>query len=174
MVNLDRCILSWNTFDGISSKKYVLNKTEHINLNIFNMITRLNESKKYCANVSVNWMVENVIQIKRGITINVDVSKKIRENIKCAKKNRFGILVHILVKMVSITSDLVNAWHQSKNKLKRSNKLKEIDMKNRTYCFFNDLIKVKSRQMKSHTKTFSFTTLDTWRSLHWIRETQRP
>ena len=109
MVNLDRCILSWNTFDGTSCKKYVLNKTEHIHLNIFNMITRLNESKKYRANVSVNWMVENVIQIKRRITINVDVSKKIRENIKCAKKNRFGILVHILVKMVSITSDLVNA-----------------------------------------------------------------
>ena len=65
-------------------------------------------------------------------------------------------------------------WHQSENKLKMSDKLKEIDMKNRTYCFFNDLIKVKSRQMKSHTKTFSFTTLDTWRSLHWIRETQRP
>ena len=65
-------------------------------------------------------------------------------------------------------------WHQSENKLKMSDKLKEINMKNRTYCFFNDLIKVKSRQMKSHTKTFSFTTLDTWRSLHWIRETQRP
>ena len=65
-------------------------------------------------------------------------------------------------------------WHQSENKLKMSDKLKEIDMKNRTYCFFNDLIKVKSRQMKSHTKTFLFTTLDTWRSLHWIRETQRP
>ena len=65
-------------------------------------------------------------------------------------------------------------WHQSENKLKMSDKLKEIDMKNRTYCFFNDLIKVKSRQMKSHTKTFLFTTLDTWRSLNWIRETQRP
>ena len=96
MVNLDRCILTWNTFDGTSCKKYVLNKTERINLNIFNMITRLNESKKYRANVSVNWMVENVIQIKRRITINVDVSKKIRENIKCAKKNRFGILVHMV------------------------------------------------------------------------------
>ena len=55
-----------------------------------------------------------------------------------------------------------------------SNKLKEIDMKNRTYCFFNDLIKVKSRQMKSHTKAFLFTTLDTCRSLHWIHDTQRP
>ena len=25
-----------------------------------------------------------------------------------------------------------------------SNKLKEIDMKNRTYCFFNDLINIKN------------------------------
>ena len=33
---------------------------------------------------------------------------------------------------------------QSKNKLKMRNKLKEIDMKNRTYCFSNDLINMKN------------------------------
>ena len=31
----------------------------------------------YHANVNLNLMIENVIQIKRGITINVDVSVKI-------------------------------------------------------------------------------------------------
>ena len=31
----------------------------------------------YHANVNLNLIIENVIQIKRGITINVDVSVKI-------------------------------------------------------------------------------------------------
>ena len=31
-------------------------------------------------------MVENVIQIKTGITINIDVSAKIHKNNSCAKK----------------------------------------------------------------------------------------
>ena len=47
------------------------------------MIIRINESKKqykktiYHANVNTNLMVENVIQIRSGITVNVDVSVKI-------------------------------------------------------------------------------------------------
>ena len=35
-------------------------------------------------------MIENVTQIKSGITINIDVSAKIWENIKCAKKLYLG------------------------------------------------------------------------------------
>ena len=46
-------------------------------------------------------MVENVIQIKIEITINVDVGAKIQEEIMC-KRIIFGILVHVLVKMVNI------------------------------------------------------------------------
>ena len=42
-------------------------------------------------------MVENVIQIKTGITINVDVSAKTH----CVCK-KVEILVHVLVKMVNI------------------------------------------------------------------------
>ena len=43
-------------------------------------------------------MVENVIQIKKGIIINFDVSVK---NIY-AKKIIFGIQLHVVAKMVSI------------------------------------------------------------------------
>ena len=43
-------------------------------------------------------MVENVTQIKSGITINVVVSAKIKKNI-CAKKIIFEILLHVLVKI---------------------------------------------------------------------------
>ena len=44
-------------------------------------------------------MEENIIQVKSGIMINVDVSVK---NIMCVKNNIFGILLHVVVKMVNI------------------------------------------------------------------------
>ena len=44
-------------------------------------------------------MEQNVIQINGGITINVDVSVK---NIIYVKKNMFGILVHVFMKMENI------------------------------------------------------------------------
>ena len=47
-------------------------------------------------------MIENVIQIKSGTTINADASAKTELNIMCAKKYISEILVHVLVKMVDI------------------------------------------------------------------------
>ena len=47
-------------------------------------------------------MVENVIQIKSGIMINFSVSAKIWKDIMCAKKIIFGILQHVVAKMVDI------------------------------------------------------------------------
>ena len=44
-------------------------------------------------------MVENVVQIKIGIMINADVSTKFE---KIPRVCMFGILVHILMKMVNI------------------------------------------------------------------------
>ena len=43
MVNLDRCDESCITLDDLSSRVCVPNKTEDVNLNAFNMITRINE-----------------------------------------------------------------------------------------------------------------------------------
>ena len=60
--------------------KYVSKKTEYLNLNVFNMITGIINKKHkqsiYHAIVNGNLMVENVIQIKSGIMINVSVSVK--------------------------------------------------------------------------------------------------
>ena len=53
----------------------------------------------YHANVNVNLMEENVIQIKGGIMINVDASVK---SIIYVKKFIFGILLHVVAKMVNI------------------------------------------------------------------------
>ena len=92
MTLLDRCIGSCDTLNDLFEWKYAFqNKGEDLNLSIFNIITGINESKPltkhiYHANVNVNIMVENVIQIKSGIMINVDVGVKICKNIMCTKK----------------------------------------------------------------------------------------
>ena len=47
-----------------------------------------------------------------------------------------------------------------------SSKVKDIDIKNRTYYFFNDVINIKNfdpnniKKMKSHTKIVLFTAMD--------------
>ena len=57
------------------------------------------ERKMYHANLNVNLMIENVIQIKSEIMINVDSSTK---NIIYVKKITFEILLHVAAKMVNI------------------------------------------------------------------------
>ena len=44
-VNLGRCVESCNSPIDLSNRVCVLNKTENLNLQVFNMITRINESK---------------------------------------------------------------------------------------------------------------------------------
>ena len=84
----------------LSNKVCVPNKTEDLNLSVFNMITGINESKTlrkdYNANVNVNLMVESVIQIKNGIKTNFDLSAK---NIIYEKKIKLAILLHVVLKM---------------------------------------------------------------------------
>ena len=51
-VKLDRCVESWNTLNGLSNKVCVPNKTEDLNLNVFNMIKGINESKTLPKHIS--------------------------------------------------------------------------------------------------------------------------
>ena len=44
-VKLDRCVGSCNIVNDISNKVCVPNKTEDLNLSVFNIIIRINESK---------------------------------------------------------------------------------------------------------------------------------
>ena len=53
----------------------------------------------YHANLNVNLMIENVIQIKNETMINVDSSTK---NIIYVKKITFEILLHVAAKMVNV------------------------------------------------------------------------
>ena len=44
-IKLDRCVGSCNTLNDVSNKVCVPNKTEDLNLDLFNTITTINESK---------------------------------------------------------------------------------------------------------------------------------
>ena len=52
MVRLNRYDGSYNTLDDLSSKICFLNKTENVNLYVFNMVTGKNESKTRTKNIS--------------------------------------------------------------------------------------------------------------------------
>ena len=51
-IKLDRCAGSCNTLNDLSNKIRVTNKTEDLNLNVFNMITGINESKTLIKHIS--------------------------------------------------------------------------------------------------------------------------
>ena len=80
VVKLDRCVGSCNTLNDLSNKLCIQNKTEDLNLSVFNTITGINESKTITkhvsCNVNVDLMEKNVIQTNDVITINVDVPVK--------------------------------------------------------------------------------------------------
>ena len=76
-VKLDRCVKTCNTLNDLSNKVCVPNKTQDLNLSVFNTITRINESKTLTKDISCECKYKfdrkNVILINGGITINVDV-----------------------------------------------------------------------------------------------------
>ena len=51
-VNIDRCVGSCNILNGFSNKVRVPNKTDVLNLSVFNMITKINESKPLTKHIS--------------------------------------------------------------------------------------------------------------------------
>ena len=51
-VKLDKCVGSCNTLNDLSNKVCVPNKTEDLNLSVFNMITGINESKTLTKHIS--------------------------------------------------------------------------------------------------------------------------
>ena len=85
------------------NKACLPNKTEHLNLRVFNMIAWINESKTLTKHISCEckWKFDwtEWSQINSGIMINVDVCVK---NIILVKKIAFGVLLHVIVKMENI------------------------------------------------------------------------
>ena len=52
MVKLDRCVGICNTLNGLSNEVCVPNKTEDLNLSVFNMITGTNELNTLTKDIS--------------------------------------------------------------------------------------------------------------------------
>ena len=51
-VKLDRCVESCNTLNDLSNKACIPSKTEDLNISVFKMITRINESKILTKHIS--------------------------------------------------------------------------------------------------------------------------
>ena len=79
-VNLDRCVQSCNALNDLSNRLCMQSKTKSeskcFQYDYRNKLIETNNKSMYLVNINVNLMLENVIQINSGITINVDVSKK--------------------------------------------------------------------------------------------------
>ena len=92
----------------------------------------------YHVNVNVNLMVENVIQIKSGIMINVDASAK---NIY-VKKIILGIILHAVAKMVNIQQLLLKFSDyvlQNYRRRRYHNYSKKYNLGNKTFLYFTCL-----------------------------------
>ena len=91
-VKLDRCVGSCNTLNDLSNKICVRNKTEDLNLSVFNMITGINESKTLTKHISRQcnsnkWWNNDKCRCE---------CKKC--NVMYVKKIMFRILLHVVVK----------------------------------------------------------------------------
>ena len=93
--------MCWNTLNDLSNNLYFPNKTEDLNLRMFNMITGINESKTLSKHIS--WECKCKID---GRNFNSDqcwnnVIMSVK-NVMYMKKIRFGILLHVIVKMENV------------------------------------------------------------------------
>ena len=94
-VKLDRCFGSCNTLNDFSNKVCVRNKTEDLDISMFNMITGINESKTLAKHISCKCKC----RVDGEITMNVNV--KVKE-IMHVKKFMFGILLNVIVKTENV------------------------------------------------------------------------
>ena len=102
-VKLDRCFGSCNTLNDLSNKLSIPNKTEDLNLCVFNMVAGINESKTLTKDISCECKCKfdgkNVIQINGETATNVDRGVK---NFVNMKKIKFEILLLIIAKKENI------------------------------------------------------------------------
>ena len=105
MINLDKCNGSCNVADELSTKICVLSKTKVVNVTVFNMITRINEAKTLIKHIHVtvnaNSIVQNMIQIKNGMTMSLP------NYLTCICKNSRH-LKSILDNSVIVCNEIIN------------------------------------------------------------------
>ena len=89
---------------GLPNKAWIPNKTEDLNLSVFDMITGINKLKTLTKHISYDCKCrfdgkKIKVLINCGITTNVDVGVK---TFMYVKKIMFGIILHVFVKIENI------------------------------------------------------------------------
>ena len=99
-VKLDRCVGKCNNLYDLSNKAGVRNKTEDLNLGMFNMITEINQLKTLTKHIPCECKYRfDERKCYSGRMINVDLCVR---NVFYVEKSMFGILQHVIVKMENI------------------------------------------------------------------------
>ena len=99
-VKLDRCVGKCNNLYDLSNKASVPNKTEDLNLGMFNMVTEINQLKTLTKHISCECKYRfDERKCYGGRMINVDFCVR---NVLYVEKSMFGILQHVIVKMENI------------------------------------------------------------------------
>ena len=102
-VKLDRCAGSCNTINDLSNKACVPNKTEDLNLSVFNMITGINESKTLAKRISCKCKSKiDETKSKSNQWCNNDYVDVSVNNIIYVKMITFRILLLVRVKIENI------------------------------------------------------------------------
>ena len=103
-VKLDKFVGSCNTLNDLSNKVCVPNKTKDLNIHVFNMITRKNESENLAKDISYECKCK--FDGRKCISNQKWNKNKCRCECKkhhiCKKKIIFEILLHVVVKMENI------------------------------------------------------------------------
>ena len=98
-VKLDRCVGKCNNLYDLSNKAGVPNKTEDLNLGMFNMVTEINQLKTLTKHISCECKYRfDERKCYGGRMIN-DFCVR---NVLYVEKSMFGILQHVIVKMENI------------------------------------------------------------------------
>ena len=107
-VKLDRCVGSCNTLNDLSNKVCVPNKTEDLNLSMFNMITGINESRTLTKHISRKYKCRfDERKCNSDQWWNNDKCRSECKKRMYVKKIMFGTLLHVIVKMENIQQVLL-------------------------------------------------------------------
>ena len=102
-VKIDRCVGSCNTLNDLSNKICVPNKTEDLNLSVFNMIAGINESKILTKYISCECKCRYDGRKRNSDQRwNIDKCRCECKNVVYVKKIMFIILLHVVVKRENI------------------------------------------------------------------------
>ena len=86
-IKLGKCAGSCNTLNDLYNRVCVSNKTEDLNVHVFNVIIGKNESKIITKDISCKCKCKVYVKVK---------------NVMYVKKSIFGILLHVVAKMGNI------------------------------------------------------------------------